>query len=107
MAQDYTTIRVTEAAKAQAEQSKREDETWNDYILRCSENPPEVKEFVPASAVETGAGMDGDAGIPPGLLEVRDVTEEDLEEIKDEMRALSTVEERTGRIERMLEELQR
>jgi hypothetical protein len=51
MAQDYTTIRVTEAAKAQAEQSKREDETWNDYILRCSENPPEVKEYIEADSM--------------------------------------------------------
>jgi hypothetical protein len=46
MAQEYTTLRVTEAAKEAAEQSKRDDETWNDYIRRCTENPPPVREFV-------------------------------------------------------------
>ena len=50
MAQDYTTIRVTEAAKQAAEETKRDDETWNDYIRRCTENPPEVRELVDAEA---------------------------------------------------------
>jgi hypothetical protein len=48
---DYTTIRVTKDAKAEAEQSKRDGETWNEYLQRCTENPPEVREFVDADAV--------------------------------------------------------
>jgi hypothetical protein len=45
---DYTTIRVSEDAKAQAQEAKREEETWNEYIQRCTEQPPEVREFVEA-----------------------------------------------------------
>jgi len=55
---DYTTIRVTEDAKAEAEQSKRDDETWNEYIQRCTENPPEVREYVPAGDIEVSAQID-------------------------------------------------
>lgn len=45
---DYTTIRVTKDAKAQAEQSKRDGETWNEFLQRCTDNPPERREFVDA-----------------------------------------------------------
>jgi hypothetical protein len=43
---DYTTIRVTEAAKEQADESKRDSETWDDYLRRCTDNPPEPLEVV-------------------------------------------------------------
>jgi hypothetical protein len=46
MAKEYTGLRVSKAAKQDAEQAKKENETWDDYIRRCAENPPEVKEFV-------------------------------------------------------------
>ena len=46
MAKEYTTIRVEQTAKDTAEEHKEEGETWSDYIRRCTENPPEVKEFV-------------------------------------------------------------
>jgi hypothetical protein len=49
MSKDYTTIRVTQAAKDRAEQSKHDDETWSDYIERCTDNPPEIKQFVEAA----------------------------------------------------------
>jgi len=80
MVQDYTTLRVTEDAKAKAEESKRDDETWNEFILRCTENAPERREFVAADEV------DG--------LDVSDIRE-----------ALATIEHRTGRIERAVEEM--
>ena len=48
---DYTTIRVSEDAKAQAQEAKREEETWNDYIQRCTDTPPSVTEFVPVEDV--------------------------------------------------------
>lgn len=48
---DYTTIRVTEDAKTEAEQSKRDSETWNEFLRRCTENPPERREFVDADTV--------------------------------------------------------
>jgi hypothetical protein len=46
MSKDYTTLRVTEDAKEQAQDSKTDSETWSDYIQRCTDNPPEVREFV-------------------------------------------------------------
>lgn len=48
MTKDYTTIRVTQDAKDAAEESKREGETWNDYLQRCTDNPPEIVEYVEA-----------------------------------------------------------
>jgi len=48
---DYTTIRVSKAAKASAQEAKRDGETWNDYIQRCTDTPPSVTEFVPIEEV--------------------------------------------------------
>ncbi len=50
MAKEYTSIRVSQSAKDAAEESKQENETWDEYIQRCSNNPPEVREFVEADA---------------------------------------------------------
>lgn len=86
MTKDYTTIRVTKAAKADADASKRDDETWNDYLQRCTDTPPECIEVVPAADVSGG-----DAPDQAALAELHD--------------ALATIEERTGRIERAIEEL--
>ena len=46
MTKEYTAIRVSKQAKEQAEAAKRDGETWDDYIRRCTENPPEIREFV-------------------------------------------------------------
>jgi len=51
---EYTSIRVTQTAKEDAEASKRDGETWNEYLQRCTDNPPEVREYVDADAVDTG-----------------------------------------------------
>ena len=48
---DYTTIRVSKDAKAEAQEAKRDGETWNDYIQRCTDTPPSVTEFVPIEDV--------------------------------------------------------
>ena len=48
---DYTTIRVSKAAKEAAQEAKRDGETWNDYIQRCTDTPPSVTEFVPIEDV--------------------------------------------------------
>ena len=48
---DYTTIRVSKAAKESAQKAKRDGETWNDYIQRCTDTPPSVTEFVPVEDV--------------------------------------------------------
>jgi len=51
---EYTSIRVTQAAKDAAAESKRDGETWNEYLQRCTDNPPEVREYVDTDAVDTG-----------------------------------------------------
>ena len=48
---EYTSIRVTVDAKEKAQASKRDGETWNDYLQRCTDNPPSVTEFVPVEDV--------------------------------------------------------
>ena len=48
---DYTTIRVSKAAKESAQEAKRDGETWNDYLQRCTDTPPSVNEFVPVEDV--------------------------------------------------------
>jgi len=50
MAKEYTSIRVSESAKQWAADAKGENETWDEYIRRCSEHPPEVREFVENTA---------------------------------------------------------
>ena len=51
---EYTSIRVTKAAKEAAQESKADSETWNEYLQRCTDNPPELKEFVDADKIDTG-----------------------------------------------------
>ncbi|UBF23443.1 putative antitoxin VapB3 [Halorubrum tailed virus 28] len=60
---EYTSIRVTVDAKENAEKSKRDGETWNDYLQRCTENPPEVREYVDA---DTAAGDSGPVTLEAG-----------------------------------------
>ena len=48
---EYTTIRVSKAAKESAQEAKKDGETWNDYLQRCTDTPPSVTEFVPVEDV--------------------------------------------------------
>ena len=50
---DYKTLRVPEEAYEHAKEAKKDDETWGEYLRRCSENPPEIKRFVEADASNT------------------------------------------------------
>jgi len=92
MAKEYTSIRVSESAKKWAADAKGENETWDEYIRRCSEHPPEVREFVERETPDPD----------PDFPEVPRA--ETVEQMHD---AVQTVEQRTGRIERLLEDLQR
>lgn len=49
---EHTTIRVTKDAKEAADKAKKENETWNEYIQRCTENKPEIVEFVEAPEID-------------------------------------------------------
>jgi len=46
---EYKTLRVPEPDYEQARESKHDSETWGEFLQRCSENPPETKEYVDAT----------------------------------------------------------
>jgi len=46
---DYKTIRIPAEDYEQAKQSKRDSETWGEFVQRCTDEPPEVREFVDAT----------------------------------------------------------
>jgi len=53
---DFTKrIGVTQAGFEIAKGAKREGETWDEYVRRCAENPPQSQEFVDVSEL----GLEG------------------------------------------------
>jgi len=46
---EYKTLRVPADAYEEARESKDDSETWGEFLQRCSENPPETKEYVDAT----------------------------------------------------------
>ena len=105
---EYTSIRVTADAKENAEASKRDGETWNEYLQRCTDNPPEVREYVDADDLQEAFGLPDEAFPDDFTLEINDdlrgSVPDDLQEQLDRIEsAASTVEERTGSIENTLE----
>lgn len=66
--QEYTAIRCTPDAKELAEESKRDDETWDEFIQRCTENPPKTVNVVPIDDLEDALDaidVDADGGASP------------------------------------------
>jgi peptide subunit release factor 1 (eRF1) len=70
MAQDYQTFRVPVEDYENAIESKRDDETWGEFVQRCTENPPRPQPVVPVEDIAdeladvsldagAGASMDG------------------------------------------------
>jgi hypothetical protein len=52
---EYKTLRVPAPDYEKARESKVESETWGEFLQRCSENPPETREFVDTQGVELEA----------------------------------------------------
>jgi len=48
---DYTTMRVPTEDYEKAKASKKDSETWGEFLQRCTEQPPELVETVDAEAV--------------------------------------------------------
>ena len=46
---EYKTLRVPKPDYEKAKESKEDSETWGEFLQRCSENPPETREFVDAT----------------------------------------------------------
>lgn len=93
MAQDYKTMRVPEDAHEIAKESKREKETWGEFLQRCSNNPPETREFVDAEEIAERIRTE---------LPTHDAEEPNYDDIRQ---AVRTIEERTNQIESMLEDM--
>lgn len=49
---EHTTIRVSKDAKAKADEAKKDNETWNEFIQRLSEEPPEIIEFAESPEID-------------------------------------------------------
>lgn len=90
MTKEYKSIRVSEDVKQTAAEAKRDDETWDEFVLRCSENPPEVREFVERESVDIeqtldeladGVSMAADPGVPIQPEEF-DAMRRDIEKVK-------------------------
>ena len=73
---DYTTIRVSKAAKESAQEAKMDGETRNDYLQRCTYTPPSDTEFVD---VEDVVG--------------RDVSQSKIDYVEIESRCKSAIKE--------------
>lgn len=58
MTKEYANIRAPEADVEAAREAKRDGETWGQYLRRCTDNPPDVRRFVPADEVEAGVTLD-------------------------------------------------
>jgi len=48
---EWTTIRVPQGAADEARDAKHHKETWGDYLRRCADSDPEVREFVDVEEV--------------------------------------------------------
>lgn len=59
---DYDTrIPVTAEGRDIAREAKRDGETWDEYIRRCAEEPPEVTEHVDATELVDAIAAEADA----------------------------------------------
>jgi len=43
---DYKTLRIPAEAYQEARNSKKDSETWGEFIQRCADTRPEIREFV-------------------------------------------------------------
>jgi hypothetical protein len=99
---DTTTIGLSGRAKEQAQDAKHDNETWDDYLQRCTDEPPEIREYVEQTGNDEGIA-DAVEELKNGLSVANDPgVELDTERL---FAALRTIEERTGRLEQMLEEM--
>jgi len=49
---DYTTMRVPTPDYENAKESKKDSETWGEFLQRCTEQPPEIVEYVDTAQLD-------------------------------------------------------
>lgn len=55
---DYKTMRVPREAWEDAKAAKGDEETWGEYLRRCGDNPPEVRQYVEATDEQRPVTLD-------------------------------------------------
>ena len=68
---EWTTIRVPQGAADEARDAKHHKETWGDYLRRCADSDPEVREFVDAEELLEGQAVSKGASIDYTEMETR------------------------------------
>jgi len=71
MTQDYKTIRVPADDYDAAKASKHDSETWGEFLQRCTDEPPEVREFVDADDLLEGQSVTKSASIDYSEIQTR------------------------------------
>lgn len=98
---EYKTMRVPAEAWKTAKAAKKPDESWGEYLLRCTKNPPEIKEYTNAERVATSitAELNIDAdGARTEINELQDMVDE-LGESADEIQMKEPVETKPVELE--------
>lgn len=114
MAKDYTAIRVSKEARADAQAAKQDGETWDDYVRRCTdvdatENRKQTIDVEDARLLAQHV----ERSLAPyfadlvGVDDASDVRGELPERFDRIESAALTAEERTNAIQNTLERLQR
>lgn len=97
-----TSIPCTKAARDELAETKPENMSWSEYLLTLRDGSDQLEQSggsLDDVLATTGVCQFGDVDVPEGGFE-------DIDEALDAIQAsLGTVEERTGRIERMLDEV--
>lgn len=119
MGTDWVTIKVPESDREQADDYKPDGVTWGDCLVAGAERladdlESDTRRFEPETATadveELAAEIRqelGFGGDPEKLADVDALAEAVADRIEIHEGSLSTIEERTGRIERTLEDLTR
>jgi len=76
MTTDYKTLRVPADDYERAKQSKRDSETWGEFLQRCTDSPPEIREFVEAPERD---GVDTEALVADLTAELPDAVADAVE----------------------------
>lgn len=87
---DYKTVRVREADYQAAKESKHDDESWSDYIRRCTDEPPDIREFIAADEIRASS---------IGSVDTRDDLTAEMEKLREQIERLpdDTADELEGR----------
>jgi hypothetical protein len=100
---DYKTIRIPAEDYEQAKQSKRDSETWGEFVQRCTDEPPEVRELV--DFAEVGSTLTDDIA----TTTAKEIVDKEMQRIEQQATDTESIDyaEIESRLERVLKEVLR